>query len=88
MEEIRHGTSYGEAQKCRKRNGRACSPCLQQLADYLARWRRERPLAAHRAQRVDKARERALWRLARMYPVLFRALTDEELSKDEQRDAA
>jgi hypothetical protein len=83
--EIQHGHSYGEAQKCRKRNGRACPPCRRQMADYLAQWRKERPLAWGVEKVKQNARMRAMWRLARMHPVVFRALVDEELAKDEQR---
>lgn len=85
--EIEHGTSYGEFQRCRRQNGKACTPCRRQAADYLAQWRKERPLAARRAQLEDYARERALWRLARMQPVLFSALVAEEKAKiDEHQD--
>lgn len=81
MDGIEHGTRKGY-NKCRRRPEGSCPPCRQASSKYMAEWRKERPLAARRAAREDNARERALWRLAQRHPAEFRALVEDEKSRD------
>lgn len=89
MAGIEHGSDYAAYQQCKRKSpGGACPPCKAAHAAYKRQWRADRPLAAAVEYRLTRAQGRALWRLARMHPVMFRALVDEELSKGEQRREA
>ena len=81
MNSYAHGTHAGY-RKCRKRPEGSCTDCRAAINEYMHRWRHGQSAAASRARLKDAALGRALWRLADMYPGLFRALVQEEMSRD------
>ena len=83
---IVHGT-YGGYQACRPA-GVVCDPCRRACAEYQRRYRKANPDKQAAARRLSNARVRALGRLAKMYPVEFRKLYDEEIVEMQRREAA
>lgn len=87
-DQIAHGESYGAAQKCYRANGKTCPACRKVWTAYAAEWRATRPIAARQAKNRDLARQRALWRLARLYPAAFQRLVTEEAAKSAAKGRA
>lgn len=76
----RHGTPAGHSAHVRA-GSPPCEPCRDARSAYVREFR-ARPDAAPRVRRGNRARSRALWRLARMYPDDYRRLMAEELAND------
>ena len=66
-----------------KRRGEdACAPCLAAIRDYQRTYRRGKGQAAtRRVKEREAARDRALRRLAALYPAQLEALLAEEMER-------
>ena len=78
---IEHGT-YGGYQQCRKRLEGSCPECRAANNAYLQQWRSANADRQHRLACDQRARDRALRRLARMFDAEFGVLYEEELAKE------
>lgn len=81
MPGVEHGTNSAY-QKCKRRSEGSCEPCKAAHREYMAVRRRD-PIARNVEIQQECARRRALWRLAKHEPALFRALYEEELQRGE-----
>lgn len=80
-EGTKHGT-YAGAQAHQTTGIPRCAPCKVAAAEYMAAWRKANPGYARDQRKRTRIRNRALARLARMYPKEFNALLIEEMQKD------
>jgi hypothetical protein len=80
------GTDAGY-QRHRVRGQEPCELCREAHAAYFRHRRRESPRLAAAIRRSNRARSRALWRLADEYPERFQQLYDDEMAK-ERADAS
>jgi hypothetical protein len=69
------GTHAGYIRHVRARES-ACEDCRAAHALYVRQWRARGGMAS--SQAINSARQRAMARLARMYPTAYRALYREE----------
>lgn len=79
MTEDRCGT-YAGAQTHRRRGEPVCDACRAANAAYMRRWRERRPDLHAENMATHEARNRALRRLAQLYPQDLRRLYLEEMS--------
>jgi hypothetical protein len=76
--------TYAGYQRHLRRDEPSCQPCRDAAAAYQREWRSDP--AHRRAHRSGtRARSRALWRLARLYPEVYRSLVADELSRERDR---
>lgn len=74
----RHGT-YAGYQAHLSQGFAACGACLKAANSYMREYRAKGGEPVERQQRRRQARQRALTRLAAIYPDVLEALIDEEL---------
>lgn len=70
--------TYAGYQRHKKAGDTSCEPCRTAAADYMRHYRARHPEKVQSAYAVSAARERAMIRLSKMYPGVFRRLLDEE----------
>ncbi len=84
---INHGTDPANAQRCRRRNpGGICDLCRPVFAAYHRERRRNDAQAREAYRMQNRARQRALVRLAHAHPVEFRDLLFEEMQRERRQD--
>jgi hypothetical protein len=74
--------TYGGYQRHKRRGETPCGGCRQANREYGRRYRAERPEVRQQELADNRARSRALWRLAEECPDRFRQLVVEELIKE------
>lgn len=72
--------TYAGYQAHKRCEEQACGPCKAAAAAYM-RQHRARPEVAEKEKARREARRRALSRLARVYPTMYRAFYEEELAR-------
>lgn len=77
----RCGTPAGYQAHRKERREDACDDCKRAQAEYTAALRRANPELYAQSQSIQRARDRALRRLARQHPAEFDELYREELLK-------
>lgn len=80
MSAVECGTTRGYKQH-RRAGEPACDACRAANTAYTAAYRASRPERAPGDRALKAAQARALQRLARMHPSMYRALVDEERQK-------
>jgi hypothetical protein len=78
--EIEHGT-YGGYQQCRRRSEGSCAECKAANRTYIAEYRRRRPHVTTPGYANERARDRALRKLARRFPAEFESLYAAEMAR-------
>ena len=71
--------TYTGYQRHKRAGEEACEPCRAANAAHQKAWRAGHPSQRDRERQRTAARSRALWRLADLYPNVFRRLYLEEL---------
>lgn len=77
---INHG-SYAGYQVCQRRPEGSCEECRKATREYMAEYRKRRPEVQARERLKRRARERALWKLARQFPREYRVLVHDEMTR-------
>ena len=80
----RHGTIAG-ASAHRREKSPLCDSCREVARNYMREFRATHPDLRKRERRTNKARSRALWRLADLHPDDFQRLVLDELRRDPAR---
>lgn len=80
----RHGTPAGY-QRHRRDQEQACQPCKGAARAYAAANRSKGGPAVARESAANRARSRALWRLADLHPAQFQALFCHEMEAEGYR---
>lgn len=77
----RHGT-YARYQQHNRQGETPCDACREAAAQYARDYRARAMPGAVNEKANNRARHRALWRLAQMYPADFNRLVFEEQEKE------
>lgn len=72
--------TYAGYQAHGRRKEQSCAVCQAAAAEYMREYRATKPDAYKRERFRAAARERALWKLAKLHPVQFRQLYIAEMA--------